>query len=467
MKKGFDPEGKKEMVHRVNIIAGVSGAKENAFYLEQLPKSKKEVREALIEALHFEPQNAELLLNLIKTEKGRAKASAQWASGFMDSEEIRKYWKKTASAPKFLEDSDQQWASELLAENLLQLLDKWLEGSAADMDFEKLFAYSEALKGKMTEKYGRILDSLAALWEKMKDDPTVKKRKSGDNSRNALEAVEAAISDLMTEGLAKAAVCQPENVAVMAVEINKVFERYGESYLEEAFVASLFTEPAEVTFEKFSPYIKKREILPAKREQCKREAEQIMNTFISIEYSKERQAYLYGYSLGISWNGEYRGDDQAVLPHGLDLRWYPLIFQYEWKKDIAGHRYFGSDHYGGFDALVRSLFRVDTEELRTWYGDYYYQKVTNETPYIEWFDLLMECGWKNVTGILKQTILRNRSWTVYAVRMLPEKLGLTRTETIRELEAARAELQNEQKSRETVERLIEELKRGVAFGDLR
>ena len=98
LKKDFDPKGKKEMVHRVEIIAEIAGAKENEFYLEQIPKSQKEVKEVLIESLRFEQGNADILLDLMKSEKGKAKASAQWASGFMNSEKIHQksgqaiYW---------------------------------------------------------------------------------------------------------------------------------------------------------------------------------------------------------------------------------------------------------------------------------------------------------------------------------------------------------------------------------------
>ena len=50
-KEGFDPAGKRDMARRVQLVDAVAGGAENAWYLENLPQAKKQVREALIYAL--------------------------------------------------------------------------------------------------------------------------------------------------------------------------------------------------------------------------------------------------------------------------------------------------------------------------------------------------------------------------------------------------------------------------------
>ena len=71
LKQGFDPRGKKDMVRRAQLISAMAKAAENDFYIKMLETATGEVRPVLIEALRYEPANAELLLDMQKTEKGK------------------------------------------------------------------------------------------------------------------------------------------------------------------------------------------------------------------------------------------------------------------------------------------------------------------------------------------------------------------------------------------------------------
>lgn len=73
LKKDFDPRGKREMVHRVNIIEEIAGADENSFYIQMLETATGDVRTALINALRHEPSNFDMLLNMAKSERGKNK----------------------------------------------------------------------------------------------------------------------------------------------------------------------------------------------------------------------------------------------------------------------------------------------------------------------------------------------------------------------------------------------------------
>ncbi|MDE6220676.1 MAG: hypothetical protein K2G51_09660, partial [Lachnospiraceae bacterium] len=73
LKRGFDPRGKKGMVRRIQLIREIAGAAENDFYIKMLETATGEVRSALIEALRYEPANANLLFDMQKTEKGKNK----------------------------------------------------------------------------------------------------------------------------------------------------------------------------------------------------------------------------------------------------------------------------------------------------------------------------------------------------------------------------------------------------------
>lgn len=159
--KDFAPKGKKEMVRRVQVIDAVAGAKANGFYLEQLPESEKEVRGALIYALRHERENAALLMDLTKTEKGGNKKMALWALVSMDGEAVEAFWKaymekKPGEAAAYLAESCTEWASRLVAESLKTLLAPWVHYSGSSENREEftkekaglLFAHLRALPGK-------------------------------------------------------------------------------------------------------------------------------------------------------------------------------------------------------------------------------------------------------------------------------------------------------------------------------
>ena len=127
VKKDFDPKGKKEMVRRVHVIETVSGAKENAFYLEQLENAEKDVRKALVYALHHDEGNIEKLIDFTKTEKGKIKTAALAALASFDCEKSAAFFeeyskKKPLDVIKIMENVSTEWASGLTARLIDDLL---------------------------------------------------------------------------------------------------------------------------------------------------------------------------------------------------------------------------------------------------------------------------------------------------------------------------------------------------------
>lgn len=130
LEKDFDPKGKKEMVRRVEVIEAIAGAEANDFYVKHLPDSEKEIRQALIYALRYSPENEELLLSLTKTEKGKAKKMAYFSLACQESETARDcvaklMEKKPEEARAALSVSRTDWASEMVQEGLCAWLDQF------------------------------------------------------------------------------------------------------------------------------------------------------------------------------------------------------------------------------------------------------------------------------------------------------------------------------------------------------
>lgn len=131
LKKDFDPEGKKEMVHRVNIITKIAGASENDFYIEMLQTATGDVRTALITALGNEPANSGRLLSMTKTERGKNKQCVLNILARMESveesEELYNLFKQIikknlSSALIALMPSTTACASKVIAEECMEQL---------------------------------------------------------------------------------------------------------------------------------------------------------------------------------------------------------------------------------------------------------------------------------------------------------------------------------------------------------
>lgn len=164
LEKGFDPKGKKEMLRRVEVIDAIAGARANEFYLNQLPDAEKDVRQALIYALRHSRENEELLLSLIKTEKGKIKKAAYCALACQEGEEAGKCLeklmeKKLEEGLAALSVSGTDWAADILQKGLYELVEK-LEGRIKSG--EKLM---DQVK-EVTEELNTLNDYMNALKEK-------------------------------------------------------------------------------------------------------------------------------------------------------------------------------------------------------------------------------------------------------------------------------------------------------------
>ncbi|MDE7477342.1 MAG: hypothetical protein K2M91_05220, partial [Lachnospiraceae bacterium] len=139
--KDFDPKGKKEMVRRVNVIGALAGAKANDFYVKMLDGAQKDVRTALIDALHYEPRNVSLLFDLSKTEKGKNKDKVFELLAEIQDEQVNDFFKELAKKKpdtvlNYLKNTTTDWSAELVADICNELLEK-IETIDAASDEEK------------------------------------------------------------------------------------------------------------------------------------------------------------------------------------------------------------------------------------------------------------------------------------------------------------------------------------------
>ena len=94
LKDGFDPQGKREMISRLEIIASLCKEEENDFYKYCIENGSKEIKEIAIGALKYSQDNSDYIVDLTKTEKGRLKNKAFEVLSYMSDDRAVKEWDK-------------------------------------------------------------------------------------------------------------------------------------------------------------------------------------------------------------------------------------------------------------------------------------------------------------------------------------------------------------------------------------
>ena len=119
LKDGFDPQGKRDMVLRFDIISTLCKEEENDFYKYCIENGSKEIKEIAIEALKYSQDNIDYILDLTKTEKGKLKNKVFEVLSYMNDSRAEKEWdkffkKKPLENIEYLRGTDQQWATDYL-----------------------------------------------------------------------------------------------------------------------------------------------------------------------------------------------------------------------------------------------------------------------------------------------------------------------------------------------------------------
>lgn len=142
--KDFDPKGKKEMVRRVEVIDALAGDGANDFYVRMLDGAQKEIRQALIYALRHKQENLPLLLDMLKTEKGKSKDTVYTVLANIEDDRAAECLRQAADKQpeivlKYLVNAESAWTAELVGTICDRLLERFDQaGDITAMDKEQL-----------------------------------------------------------------------------------------------------------------------------------------------------------------------------------------------------------------------------------------------------------------------------------------------------------------------------------------
>lgn len=346
LKEGLDPEGKREMARRVEVIAALEGAQATPWLLELLPRAKKDVRGAVIAGLGAGPDNAPLLLELVKTERGKSRQAALAALAQQDGEAVRAFWAQeletNREAVDCLDGPRPDWASDLLAAGLRERLERALG------EDKKLSIEAQAvLRPWCSAAQGKDSPAMLDFWRWV-DGPLDALAQASHVADPAI--LEERVCTCLLNGL-----CQVGSAPLCQTAL-ELWERDRERprWIGHAFLAAvLLWEPAAV-YETFSPYIQVQQ--PLARTEGKRLLhEGLLKALGRLHWEERRYVFDYGLSRPISQT--------------LDPRWIGRLTHAVWRKiDGKERKYLPFGHgevVGGFDRDLCNLANPDDPETCT------------------------------------------------------------------------------------------------------
>lgn len=306
LKEGFDPAGKKEMARRVEVISALEGAGATPWLREILPGAKKDVRVAVLLALGNDPANTPLLLELAKTERSGGNREAVLTSlARQDGELVAPFWaaelKQNSGSIRFLGNTDEPWAAELVAAGLRERLENLLtHGSqVAEEEQTELSSWCQAV-GKKDAPV--MLD----FWRWADGHMEQFDRFTNKKGNSVFAGVR--LTDTLWETLRYTGPGPLRDFCLTLFDRRPAMTRY----LRLSFTAALLSLPAGEVFEKYGPYIlTKKPLLDAERKKSLNTV--ALRTLGEVAWSETRGCYTVP------------GGQPTAQP--LDARWLARLTQ--------------------------------------------------------------------------------------------------------------------------------------------
>lgn len=382
LEENFDPEGKRSMIRRVQLLAYAN--EEQKWLLEQLPKAKKAVKEAIILALGKDKANLAILLDLANTEKGKNYQAVLRALAHIDTYETKQLWEKEfekdpLAAIQLLAGSTTPLAIELASQFLLEIM-KNLAANPQNKEAMNAFPHClEAMVGKWNADSVNVWSQAAQYAKHIYNNPS-----------NC-----GATTTMLASALAKSLVVNPCNEAKATAQY--LAEQYP-SFLCIGFLADALTLPSEALYDKYADRIVHKSLLRWETKD-KRTARLQITAAISWIYhsqSKKCDGILYSYQ-------DYLTNiifDKFQPINKLDLRWFSLLTAPDVGRPESSDSYFTDlPHIGGMyyslEQIMAWLIAPEDQARCKIIGDFLYKSAKKEKNVwikTDYFKYLKQCG---------------------------------------------------------------------------
>ena len=424
LKDGFDPQGKREMLARLDIISHIGKENENDFYKYCIENGSKEIKEFAIGALKYSQDNIDYILDLTKTEKGKLKNKAFEVLSYMSDSRAEKEWdkffkKKPLENIEYLRGTDQQWATDYL-NNFIGVYIEELKNRSLKTAEERRIVENEVTRicsvilNKRTDK---ILSLFKDLYPYNKYE--IKKILSF-----------YIVTDLNKE---------------LTDLIKELARKYEEEFLEQEFLISLIKDKPETVYKNFSKYagvggleeeikklfnslFKDNKISKNKEEaKAQEEFRTLFNVIFHIYYNEESKEYILQWSNMITYNSI------QIKLSGFDKRWYNVIFE------LDDDYYEKWNYYSSYNTSIKRLYNPDIKGMKEKYGAFYYNIVLSRIPYSEDIEFLNKLGWTDYIDFLKGNIDIEKNPSALASRIryinyILKDIPISETELKKQLE---------------------------------
>ena len=424
LKDGFDPQGKREMLARLDIISHIGKENENDFYKYCIENGSKEIKEFAIGALKYSQDNIDYILDLTKIEKGKLKNKAFEVLSYMSDSRAEKEWdkffkKKPLENIEYLRGTDQQWATDYL-NNFIGVYIEELKNRSLKTAEERRIVENEVTRicsvilNKRTDK---ILSLFKDLYPYNKYE--IKKILSF-----------YIVTDLNKE---------------LTDLIKELARKYEGEFLEQEFLISLIKDKPETVYKNFSKYagvggleeeikklfnslFKDNKISKNKEEaKAQEDFRTLFNVIFHIYYNEESKEYILQWSNMITYNSI------QIKLSGFDKRWYDVIFE------LDDDYYEKWNYYSSYNTSIKRLYNPDIKGMKEKYGAFYYNIVLSRIPYSEDIEFLNKLGWTDYIDFLKGNIDIEKNPSALASRIryinyILKDIPISETELKKQLE---------------------------------
>lgn len=402
LKDGFDPNGKREMVARLDIIGAICKEDENDFYKYCIENGNKDIKEMAIDTLKYSQDNIDYILDLTKTEKGKLKNKAFEVLSYMSDSRAEKEWdkffkKKPLENIEYLRETNQQWATDYL-NNFIGIYIEELKNKTLKTAEERRIVESEVAKicsVSFNKGIGKNLIYYKELY------PYNKYEVKRILNYYIVTDLNKEIIDLIKE----------------------LARKYEGEFLEQEFLISLLQNKPETVYKNFSKYagvggleeeikklfnslFKDNKISKNKEEaKAQEDFRTIFNVIFHIEYKEESKEYI------LYWQNI---NDYSVIEiklSGFDKRWYDVIFE------LDDDYYEKWNYYSSYNTSIKRLYNPDIKGMKEKYGVFYYNIVLSRIPYSEDIAFLNKLEWTDYKYFLKGNIDIEKNPSTFANRV--------------------------------------------------
>ena len=457
LKDGFDPQGKREMLARLDIISHIGKENENDFYKYCIENGNKDIKEMAIGALKYSQDNVDYILDLTKTEKGKLKNKVFEVLSYMNDSRAEKEWdkffkKKPLENIEYLRGTDQKWATDYL-NNFIGVYIEELKNRSLKTAEERRIVENEVTRicsvilNKRTDK---ILSLFKDLYPYNKYE--IKKILSF-----------YIVTDLNKE---------------LTDLIKELARKYEGEFLEQEFLISLIKDKPETVYKNFSKYagvggleeeikklfnslFKDNKISKNKEEaKAQEEFRTLFNVIFHIYYNEESKEYILQWSNMITYNSI------QIKLSGFDKRWYDVIFE------LDDDYYEKWNYYSSYNTSIKRLYNPDIKGMKEKYGAFYYNIVLSRIPYNEDIEFLNKLGWTDYKDFLKGKIDIEKNPSAFANRVryvgyILQDTLMSESDLIEQLEEIMAiNKKNPKVPINLCDRWLERLKSGVKVKEL-